>query len=62
MINLQAFNHADVEPMNFEEEEEDRMEGPSRIVDKGKGRALPVVTINENTVYVEDLLAPGQLY
>lgn len=41
-------------PINIEEMEEgsdDRMEGPSRIVDKGKGRAV----IHSQTVYMEDL-------
>jgi hypothetical protein len=60
------FPHANVEPMDLfgDLEYEDRMEGPSRIVDDGVGRfpPHPPVMIDENTVYLEDLLAPGQKY
>jgi hypothetical protein len=55
-----TFPHADVDPMDFDvidlrnDLNEQLMEGPSRIKDKGKGRA-PIV-LDENTVYLEDLI------
>lgn len=48
------------------EDEEDFSEGPSRIpyADKGKGRAADEpgngISIDGNTVYLEDLLGPRQ--
>jgi len=50
-------------PSSSPSQTESLMEGPSRIpLDKGKGREIDTVVIDSDTVYLEDLLAPGQLY